>query len=566
MQTTFAKFRRHAFIALAALAAFGVGYSLRGPVESGPAASLSSPPAAAGHDHEAHGTEGEGSETLFVCPMNCIPPMQKAGNCPVCGMELTPAAAQDQGRADQPPRIVLTEKAVAAAGIRTAPAEHKFVSADIRLFGKIEYDPIEQFKVTAFAPGVIDNIFVTRAGQAVRRGDPLFDLHSSELYYLEQELFEVLAKLPYKLDMRPGKGHGSSRLGRWTRLQMPTKPDQEGMTEDQKKIFNQEFDKIKRKMRLLGLSDEDIDEAIVRGRPTGISTVTTPMTGIVLKQNAFRGVYVNTGDVVFTIANPRVLWARLDAYASDFPWLRLGQEAEFETDAYPGQSFKGKVVFIDPEFDAESRVFKVGVLYRDEKGLLKPNMLVRAVVYARLTSGGKSTTELVTDGMMDTAQTKRTGQPPLVIPETAPLITGTRSIVYVALPGKPGIFEGREVKLGPRAQGYYIVRDGLAKGEEVVVNGNFKIDSAVQILARTSMMSGKTAGMPVLDHQLVETPPPPPAETKADQRQRGAQYEVHQGHNRGRPAGSAPAAPETMPAPAVPGSHSHGAHEPPVRQ
>jgi Cu(I)/Ag(I) efflux system membrane fusion protein len=320
-------------------------------------------------------------------------------------------------------------------------------------------------------------------------------------------------------------------------------------------------------MRLLGLSDEDIDEAIVRGRPTGISTVTTPMTGIVLRQNAFRGAYVNTGDVVFTIANPRVLWARLDAYASDFPWLRLGQEAEFETDAYPGQSFKGKVVFIDPEFDAETRVFKVGVLYRDEKGLLKPNMLVRAVVQARLTSGGKGTTELVTDGMMDTAQTKRTGQPPLVIPETAPLITGKRAIVYVALPDKPGAFEGREVQLGPRAQGYYIVRDGLAKGEEVVVNGNFKLDSAVQILARTSMMSGKAAGMPVQDYQIVETPPPPPAEAKADQRQRGAQYEVHQGHNRGRPAGSAPAAPETMPAPAVPDSpHPHGGHEPHVRQ
>lgn len=568
MQTTSAHFKkgkRYALVAFAVLLGFGVGYGLKNPAEPGPSALP--PSATAGHEHAAHGAEREDSETVFVCPMNCIPPMEKAGNCPVCGMELTAVSAHDHGRADQPPRIVLSEKAVTAAGIRTARAEHKFVSADIRLFGKIEYDPIEQFKVTAFAPGVIDNIFVTRAGQAVRRGDPLFDLHSAELYYLEQELFEVLAKLPYKLDMRPAKGQGSSRLGRWTRLQMAGKPDQEGMTEDQKKAFNQEFDKIKRKMRLLGLSDEDIDEAIVRGRPTGISTVTTPMTGIVLKQNAFRGAYVNTGDVVFTIANPRVLWARLDAYASDFPWLRLGQEAEFETDAYPGQSFKGKVVFIDPEFDADARVFKVGVLYRDEKGLLKPNMLVRAVIRARLTSGGKGTTELVTDGMMDTAQTKRTDQPPLVIPETAPLVTGKRAIVYVALPDKPGAFEGREVQLGPRAQGYYIVRSGLAKGEEVVVNGNFKIDSAVQILARTSMMSGKTAGMPVHDFQLVETPPPPP-ESKTDQHHRGAQFEWHTGPDRRRPAGSAPAplAPETAPAPAEPAPHPDSAHEPNVRQ
>jgi hypothetical protein len=169
--------------------------------------------------------------------------------------------------------------------------------------------------------------------------------------------------------------------------------------------------------------------------------------------------------------------------------------------------------------------------------------------------------------MMDTAQSIRTGQPPLVIPETAPLITGTRSIVYVALPGQPGAFEAREVQLGPRAQGYFIVRDGLSKGEEVVVNGNFKIDSAVQILARASMMSAKTAGMPAQDHHLVETPPPPSVETKADQRHRGAQYEVHSGPTRGRAAGPAPAsaAPEPMPAPAAPDAHSHGDREPHVR-
>jgi len=131
------------------------------------------------------------------------------------------------------------------------------------------------------------------------------------------------------------------------------------------------------------------------------------MTGVVLQQNAFRGTFVNTGDVVFTIANPRVLWARLDAYASDFPWIRLGQEAVFETDAYPGKTFTGKVLFVDPEFDIERRVFKVGVLYNDEKGLLKPNMLVRCAIHAKLSTGGRGTVEIATQGMMETAQTRR---------------------------------------------------------------------------------------------------------------------------------------------------------------
>jgi Cu(I)/Ag(I) efflux system membrane fusion protein len=253
------------------------------------------------------------------------------------------------------------------------------------------------------------------------------------------------------------------------------------------------------------------------------------MTGVVLKQNAFKGTYVNTGDVVFTIANPRVLWARLDAYASDFPWIRLGQEAEFETDAYPGQKFKGKVTFIDPEFSADTRVFKVGVLYRDDKGLLKPNMLVRAAIQARMTAGGKGTTELVTQGMMDTAQAKRLDQPPKVIPETAPLITGTRAVVYVSVPGKPGVFEGRGVRLGPRAQGYYVVLEGLEKGELVVINGSFKIDSALQILARSSMMSHGPSEV-VSDHYHGVQTPEPEESPPAAPPQRETPMRFHSGH------------------------------------
>ena len=83
--------------------------------------------------------------------------------------------------------------------------ERKVVTAEIRLFGKIEYDPANQYKVTAFAPGVIDEIYVKRAGQTVKTGDALFDLYSTELYFLEQELFEALAKLPGFLDSRAGR-------------------------------------------------------------------------------------------------------------------------------------------------------------------------------------------------------------------------------------------------------------------------------------------------------------------------------------------------------------------------
>lgn len=470
----------------------------------------------------------EQDDIIYVCPMNCIPPMSKPGRCPVCDMQLVAANAQNLEDTDGPVRITLSEKTKRAAGIRVAPVEQKFVSKDIRLYGKIEYDPVEQYKVTAYAPGVIDNIYVRRAGQVVRKGDPLFDLNSAELYYLEQELFETLAELPYDLDLRPGKFHSRKRVGRWTRLLLPPKdmnPDNQ-LSQEENRVIQQKLEQISRKMRLLGLSEQDIEGLIIKGRPTGIATVTTPMTGVVLEQNAYRGTFVNTGDVVFTIANPRVLWARLDAYAADFPWIRLGQTAEFETDAYPGKTFTGKVLYLDPEFDQERRVFKVGVLYNDSKGLLKPNMLVRCVIHAELTSGGRGSAEIATQGMLGTAQTKRTGNTPLVIPETAPLVTGNRAVVYVQVPDEPNTYVGREVELGPRADGYYIVNEGLHPGELVVVNGNFKIDSAVQIMAKTSMMSHQESQLPV-DHYDQVLTPPVPDEMKGAPSDKGAKFEIY---------------------------------------
>jgi membrane fusion protein, copper/silver efflux system len=315
------------------------------------------------------------------------------------------------------------------AGIQVAPAERKMVDAEIRLFGKIEYDPVEQYKVTAFAPGIIDRIYIKRAGQTVRRGTPLFDIHSSELFFLEQELFELLKLFPDTFDYRPARGQTYKRLMRPARRSLKPAGESGEYTDEQKTAL-EKIEQVKRKMHLLGLSDDDIENVMAKGRPSGITTVTTPTTGIVLEQYAFKGTYVNTGETIFTIANPRYMWARLDAYESDFPWIRLGQDAEFETDAYPGEIFKGQVLYLDPFFDKDTRTFKVGVLYQDQHLRFKPNMLVRCRILVRLTADGVSESET---GAKDNL--------PLVIPESAPLITGTRAIVMWPTPKKPAFMK-----------------------------------------------------------------------------------------------------------------------------
>lgn len=443
-------------------------------------------------DSTAGGSTTPSSAKLYICPMMCVPPMHKPGKCPVCGMDLTPSDAHaESGHVEKAPVLKLTPAETQMARIQTAAVERKFVMAEVRLFGKIEYDPVEQFKVTAYAPGVIDRVYVLRAGQTVRVGDPLFDIHSPELFFLEQDLVEVLKDLPYKESLFPARAQRAQRTMRpaSTISFSAANPNADPAEQAKQKEAWNRYEQIRRKMQLLGLNEDAIDNVVARGRPTGISTVSAPTTGIILEQNAYKGSYVNTGDTVFTIGNPSYMWAKLRAYESDFGWLRIGQEAEFETYAFPGEKFPGQVRYLDPNFDSQTRTFTVGVLYVDPASRLAPNMLVRCIVRATMTADGVAIPNMANQ------------RAPLVIPDTAPLITGKRAIVYMADPGKPGGYEGREIVLGPRAKGFYVVQSGLRKGDRVVVNGAFKIDSAIQILARSSMMSFKES-QPALAHHV----------------------------------------------------------------
>jgi len=409
---------------------------------------------------------------LYACPMMCVPPMEPPGDCPVCGMELIPVEA---GEDSSVPRIKLTPETMKLAQIQVALAERKPVESEIRLFGQIEYDPVHISYASVYVPGVIDKIYVKRAGQTVRWGDPLFDIYSPEILYIEQEMLKALKIVPGYFALNMAKPHVRKRAE-----VLAERPVDLDKTSPEVKAAYETLAAMRLKLTLLGMEKKDIDEVMKRGEPTGIATIYAQRSGTVIEQNAFEGTYVNTGTPVFAIANPKFVWARLKAYESDYAWIRIRQDAQFKADSYPGEIFKGKVAYIDPIFDTVSRTFDVGVIFPDKGGRFRPSMYVRAVIYAKLTAGGKVAGE-----------NKKTGKFPLVIPASAPLITGKRAVVYVAVPGEEGIFEGREVVLGPKARDHYVVLEGLDEGEFVVVNGNFKIDSQIQILAKSSMMSIK---------------------------------------------------------------------------
>ena len=276
------------------------------------------------------------------------------------------------------------------------------------------------------------------------------------------------------------------------------------------------------KLRLLGVTAEQVAELERTGKPSDHVTIYAPVGGIVTRKDALEGMYVSTGTPIYTIADLSRVWVKLDAYESDLMWLRYGQTVEFTTVSYPGEVFRGRIAFIDPVLDARTRTAKVRLDVPNDDGRLKPEMFVKAVVRAHVAAGGKVmdvdlagrwicpmhpsvikpapgtcdicgmplvTTESLGYVSADTAA----AEAPLVIPASAALTTGQRAIVYVELPGTDQpTFQGYEVLLGPRAGDYYLVRSGLKEGERVVTRGNFKIDSALQIQARPSMMSPQT--------------------------------------------------------------------------
>ena len=434
----------------------------------------------------------EQAPTWWTCSMHPHIRLPKPGICPLCPMDLIPVVTQDGVVGER--QIAFSQEALKLMEVQTSPVERKFVEAEIRMVGKVDYDETRVKNITAWVPGRIDRLYVDFTGITVNKGDHMVDLYSPELISAQAELLQALKAVGSIKD-------NTSDLMKRTTLAM--------------------LEASRDKLRLLGLARAQIDKIESAGQPVTHITVYSPIGGIVINKHATEGMYVNTGTPIYTLADLSRLWVKLDAYESDLPWIRYGQEVEFSTEAYPGQVFKAKISFRDPILNAKTRTVKVRLNVDNSDGKLKPGMFVRGVLRAKVAQGGAAmapelagkwicpmhpsvvkdqpgTCDICEMDLVTTeslfATVNEPNKPPLVIPATAPLITGKRAVVYVRIPNadKP-TFEGREVVLGPRAADYYLVREGLAEGEIVVTNGNFKIDSALQIQAKPSMMSAESS-------------------------------------------------------------------------
>ena len=367
--------------------------------------------------------------------------MEEPGDCPICGMDLIPLQTSGSGDATVDlDAIQLSVEAAALANVQTTVVSRQNPIKEVQLYGTIQVDERLSQSQTSHVSGRIEKLFVTFTGENVKRGQPLATIYSPELLNAQQELIEA-TKMK---DIQPAI-----------------------------------LEAVRDKLRLWKLTDEQITQLENSGEVSPFIDVAATTSGIVISKNVNQGDYVNTGTVLFAIADLSKVWAVFDAYESDLPFLKIGDQVEYTLQSLPGKTFSGKISFINPILDSSTRTAKVRVETINPGMELKPEMYANAIIKSTLKQYNNE----------------------VVIPKSAILWTGKRSIVYVKQPDTDTpAFLLREIELGPSLGDSYVVLSGLNDGDEVVTNGAFTIDASAQLAGKRSMMNDE-AGRAVTGHE-----------------------------------------------------------------
>lgn len=374
----------------------------------------------------AHNHERVEEEQTWTCSMHPQIRQNEPGVCPICEMDLIPLEANSS---TDPLVLEMTPEAVKLAQIETTLIGTTG-SADksLSLSGKIQTDERLVANQVAHIPGRIEKLFVTFTGEQVKQGQDLAVIYSPDLVSAQQELLEAK-----KLES----------------------------------INPSLVQSARKKLTYWKISEKEIAAIEKSGQIQEQFTLKAEVSGVVNQRRVAIGDYVQKGEILFDIISLNKVWVLFDAYEEDLASIKLGDQISFTTTALPNQTFSTRVSFIDPMINPDTRVAAVRGEIRNAGLRLKPEMLVRGEIRASIPSGQQ-----------------------LLVPRSAVLWTGPRSVVYVKVPDTSiPSYQFREIEVGERVGDNYLIAAGLSAGEEVVTYGNFTIDAAAQLNNQASMMN-----------------------------------------------------------------------------
>jgi Cu(I)/Ag(I) efflux system membrane fusion protein/cobalt-zinc-cadmium efflux system membrane fusion protein len=430
------------------------------------------------HSNSAETVETEGAQ-LWTCGMHPQVIQEEPGTCPICGMNLTPVKeSPTSSPADTPkekkikywvapmdPNYISDKPGKSPMGmnlvpvyeeeepaateihvdpnfiqnfaVRTAVVEKGPIPIVIRTIGTLDYNQKNIVSVNTKFEGWIEKANVNYLGESVHRGEVLFEIYSPQLVTTQQE---YLAALDYveKLSANGAK----DAVARARSL----------------------LEATHERLHYWDITDEQIAELKSNKRPARTLKILSPASGIVIEKmgDSLEGMKLTPGMNVFKIADLSNIWAEIEVFESQIQHLRLGQTASITLDAFPGRRWTGKIIYLDPTLDEQTRTLKAHVEILNPDRKLRPEMYANVEIRVQAVSGV------------------------VKVPDEAILHSGERSVLIVEK--QKGYFEPREVTLGVSGEGYSQVIHGLNEGETIVLSSQFLIDSESNLQEAISKM------------------------------------------------------------------------------
>jgi Cu(I)/Ag(I) efflux system membrane fusion protein/cobalt-zinc-cadmium efflux system membrane fusion protein len=437
----------------------------------------------------AQAAEDKQEHQQYTCGMHPFIIQDKPGNCPICGMKLTPVKSKHPGTAttskkehkikywaapmdptyirDSPGKspmgmdlvpvyedqaqsgsvISIDPVTIQNMGIRTARVSKRDLSKNIRTVGLVTYEEPRQYSLNVKVSGWIEHLYVNQTGQAVKKGDKLLDIYSPDLVSAQEEFLLALRNQESSLKSDfPEIAAGAKRL----------------------------LASARQRLSLWDVSDGQIDELAKNRKIQKTMTIYSQYSGIITKKNVNEGLFTKAGMELFKISDISSVWVNADIYEYELPWVKVGQKAQITLPFANNRRMSGKVTYIYPYMEAKTRTVKARLEFVNKKNILKPDMYVNVVIK--------------TEPLRNI----------LTIPADAVLDSGDSKTVFVDLGN--GKFEPRQIKTGLAGQnGLVEVSQGLLENEMVVTSAQFMLDSESNLRAAVQKMleSNKKKAAPI---------------------------------------------------------------------
>lgn len=381
---------------------------------------------------------------MYQCPMHLQIIMDYEGDCPICGMKLVPmegdAPAKEAGAAlEGHVTVTIDHERQQLIGLKTTPVLEGPISGEFRTTARVAMDETRVRKINVKVEGFVEKLFVDFVGKPVAKGQPLFSLYSPEF---------VSAQREYLLALKTQKALAGGAL-----------------TASGADLL----EAARRRLTLWDVPREVLDQLERTGEVQRALTLRSPISGVVTVKNVVEGARISPSDMPLEITDLGQVWVLADVYETELARAKVGLGATLSLPSHPGRTFRGRVAFVDPMLDPQTRTAKVRLEFPNPKGDLRPELYGEVVLKGPSHKG-------------------------LLVPLDAVLDAGTQKVVFIALGN--GKFEPREVTTGTSVGEQIEILTGVQSGDEVVTRANFLVDSESRMKAALAHLGQKSPAAP----------------------------------------------------------------------